>query len=40
MSLEQAARDIGLYMNSDKTEFMYFYQDVAISSLNVKPLRN
>ena len=23
-SLEQAARGIGLYMNSDKTEFMHF----------------
>ena len=38
-SLEQAAGDIGFYMNSDKTEFMCFNQDVTISSLNSKPLK-
>ena len=27
-SLEQAAKGVGLYVNSDKTEFMYFNQDV------------
>ena len=31
-SLEQAARDIVLYVNLDKIEFMYFHQDSAISS--------
>ena len=30
-SLEQAARDIGLYMSSDKTEFMCFNQNGVIS---------
>ena len=39
-SLEQAARGIGLYMNSDKTEFMCFKQDAAISTLNDKPLKS
>ena len=29
-SLEHAARGIGLYVNSDKTEFMCFNQDVLI----------
>ena len=38
-SLEQAARDIDLYMNSDKTEFICFHQDDTISSLNDKPLK-
>ena len=38
-SLEQAAKDIGLYMNSDKTKFMHFNQDNAISSLNDKSLK-
>ena len=37
-SLEQAARGIGLNMNSDKTEFMYFKQNGAISISNGKPL--
>ena len=37
-SLEQAVRGIGLYVNSDKTEFMYFNQDGAIS-FNRKPLK-
>ena len=30
-SLKQAGRLIGLYVNSDKTEFMYFNQDGASS---------
>ena len=34
-----AARSIGLYMNSDKTKFMCFKQDGAISTLNGKPLK-
>ena len=39
-SLEQAARVIGgLYVKSDKTEFMCFNQDGAISSVNRKPLK-
>ena len=33
-SLEQMARHIDLNVNSDKTEFMCFNQDGAISSLN------
>ena len=33
-----AARDIGLYMNSGKTEFMYFSQDSGIPLLNNKPM--
>ena len=37
-SLEQAPRGIGLYINSDKTEFMCFKQDGAISTLIGKPL--
>ena len=37
-SLEQAAEGIGLFMNSDKTEFMCFNQDVAIFLLNGKHL--
>ena len=37
---EQAARDIGLCMNSDKTELMYFKQDRAISTSNGKSLWN
>ena len=32
-------RGIGLYANSDKTEFMCFNQDGTISSLNEKPLK-
>ena len=38
-SLEQAARGIGLYVNSDKAEFVYFKQDGAISTLKGKPLK-
>ena len=37
--LEQAARSISLYLNSEKTDFMCFNQDGAISSLNDKPLK-
>ena len=37
--LEQAARGIGFYMNADKTEFMCFKQDGAISTLSAKPLK-
>ena len=37
--LGQAARDIGLYMNSDKIDFMCFNQDGPISSLNFKPVK-
>ena len=36
-SPEQAVRGISLCMNSDKTEFMCFNQNGAISSLNDKP---
>ena len=32
-SLEQAVRNIGLYMNSDKTKFMRFKEDGTISTL-------
>ena len=38
-SPKQAAREIGLYVNWDKTEFMCFNQDGAIFSLNGKPLK-
>ena len=38
-SLEQAARAIGLDMNSNKTEFMCFKPSVVISMLNDKPLK-
>ena len=38
-SLEQAARGIDQCMNLDETEFICFYQDGAIFSLNVKPLK-
>ena len=33
------SRNIGLYVNSDKTEFTCFNQDGALSSLNGKPLK-
>ena len=36
---EQAARGIILFINSDKTESTSFNQNVAISSLNDKPLK-
>ena len=36
-NLKQVARGFGLYANSDKTEFLCFNQDGAISSLNDKP---
>ena len=35
--LAQAAKTIGLYVNSDKTELICFNQDGSISSLNGKP---
>ena len=38
-NLERAARGIGLYVSSNKTEFMRFNQDYAISSLNIKSLK-
>ena len=38
-SLEQAAKGFGLYINSDKTDFMCFKQNGAISVLNDKPLK-
>ena len=38
-SLERARKDIDLYMNSDKTEFICFKQDGAMSILNGKPLK-
>ena len=36
-SQKQATRNSGLYLNSNKAEFMCFNQDGAISSLNGKP---
>ena len=36
---EQVARGIGLYINTNKTEFMSFKPDIAISILNEKPLK-
>ena len=38
-SLEQAVRGIGLYINSNKTLYMCFKQDGAISRKNGKPLK-
>ena len=38
-SLEQVARGISLFMNSDKTEFICFKQNRAISTLNGKLLK-
>ena len=35
----QAALDISLYMNTDKTQFKSFNQDGTISALNDKPLK-
>ena len=37
--LELAARGIGLYVNSDKTEFMSFNQDGVSLSINGEPLK-
>ena len=34
---EQAAGDIGLYVNTNKTEFMCFNHERAIFTLNSKP---
>ena len=39
-SPEQAARDIGLYMDTDKTEFMCFNQDGVISFRSIARLWN
>ena len=36
---QPAARVISHYMNSEKTEFIWFNQDAAIFSLNDKPLK-
>ena len=38
--LEQAARRIGLYVNSDEKEFTHFKQDGIISALNDKPSKS
>ena len=38
-SLEQATRGIGLFVNSDKTEFKCFNQDDTFSSLDGEPLK-
>ena len=38
-SSEQAAGDIGLYMNANKIEYMCFKQKEAISTLSGKPLK-
>ena len=38
-SLEQAARRINCYVNSDKTESMYFKQNGTVSTLDNKPLK-
>ena len=37
--LKQAVEGFGLYMSSDKTEFMCFKQGGAIPTLNAKPLK-
>ena len=38
-SLEQAAWDIGLYSNTNKTEFLYFQERGAITTLTGMPLK-
>ena len=38
-SLEEAANNIGLYVNSDKTEFMSLKKKGDISALDGKPLK-
>ena len=38
-SIEQATRGNCLYVDSNRIEFIPFYQDGAISSLNRKPLK-
>ena len=38
-SLKQVAGSIGLYMNVKKTEFMYFKQEWAISTLSCRSLK-
>ena len=38
-SLEKAAKNVGLYVNSDKTEFICFKKKGGMSTLNGKPLK-
>ena len=38
-SLEQTAGDIGFYMNTNKTEYMCFNREGAISTQNGAPLK-
>ena len=38
-NLEQAVGSIGLYMNANKTEFLYFKQEEIISTLSGRPLK-
>ena len=38
-SLEQAARGIGLHMNANKTEYMYFKWEGSSSTLSGRPLK-
>ena len=38
-NFEQTANEISHHEKSDKVELMYLNQDVAITSLNVKPLK-
>ena len=38
-SLERAAADIGLYVNAQKTEYMYYNQTGDISTLDGTPLK-
>ena len=38
-NLEQAAGDVGLYVNANKIEYIYFNQEGAISALNDSPLK-
>ena len=39
LSMEQAARGVGVFVNAGKIEFMRFKQDGAISTLNGKTLK-
>ena len=39
-SLEQAAGGIGVYVNANKTDFMCFNQDGAISTWSSRPLKS
>ena len=38
-SLEPTAEDFGLYVNANKTQFIYFKQKWVISTLTSKPLK-